>query len=136
MQHLPYDAKKDLLDGAHVCRHSEGAAAVSGDQFREQTYPKQGKQAGGMTGISTNPEQVAILDKQDRQRIVDELRKYSHPLTDHFASLYNIVNGKVAYTNDVNVHDAIKIGQEMQQKFIASLPDGIHISIKQKVKTM
>jgi len=48
---------------------------------------------------------------------------------------YNIVNGKVAYTNDVNVHDALQIGQEMQQKFIASLPDGIHISIKQ-VKTM
>ena len=33
MQHLPHDAKKDLLDGAHVCRHSEGSAAVSGDQF-------------------------------------------------------------------------------------------------------
>jgi len=28
MQHLPHDAKKDLLDGAHVCRHSEGAVAV------------------------------------------------------------------------------------------------------------
>ena len=33
MQHLPHDAKKDLLDGAHVCRHSGGSAAVSGDQF-------------------------------------------------------------------------------------------------------
>jgi hypothetical protein len=60
MQHLPQDAKKDFLDGAHVCRHSEGAAAVSGDQFGEQTYIKQGKQAGGMKGISTNPEQVAV----------------------------------------------------------------------------
>jgi len=88
-----------------------------------------------MTGISTNPEQVAILDKQDRQRILDELRKYSQPLKDHSASLYNIVNGKVAYTKGVNVHDAVKIGQEMQQKFIPSLPDGIHISIKQ-VKIM
>ena len=40
MQHLPQDAKKDLLDGAHVCRHSEGASAVSSDHFREQTYIK------------------------------------------------------------------------------------------------
>lgn len=60
MQNLPQDAKKDLLDGAHVCRHSEGAAAVSGDQFGEQTYIKQGKQAGGMKEISTNPQQVAV----------------------------------------------------------------------------
>jgi len=60
MQHLPHDGKKDLRDGAHVCSHSEGATAVSGDQFGEQKYIKQGKQAGGMKGISTNPEQVAI----------------------------------------------------------------------------
>ncbi len=60
MRHLPQDAKKDLLDGAHVCRHSKGAAAVSGDQFGEQTYIKQGKQAGGLKGISTNPDQVAV----------------------------------------------------------------------------
>ena len=44
----------------HVCRHSEGSAAVSSDQFGEQTYIKQGKQAGGMKGISSNPEQVAV----------------------------------------------------------------------------
>jgi len=38
--------------------------------------------------------------------------------------------------NDVNVHHAVKIGQELQKKFIASLLDGFHISIKKKVKTM
>jgi hypothetical protein len=177
MQHLPQDAKKDLLDGAHVCRHSDGAAAVSGDQYGEQTYIRQGKAAGGMKGISTNPEQVAVwiesfgvcshlswamddmycrdgstasapvkhkeewekrqeLDKQDRQRLLDELRRHSHPLTDQSASLYNIVNGLVASTNDVNVQDAINIGQEMQKAFGASLPDGFHKPIKKKVKTM
>jgi hypothetical protein len=57
---FPQDAKKDLLDGAHVCRHSDGAAAVSGDQYGEKTYIRQGKEAGGMKGISTNPEQVAV----------------------------------------------------------------------------
>ena len=59
MQHIPLEAKQDILNGAHVCRHTEGAAAVSGDQYGEQTYIKQGKQAGGLKGISTNPEQVA-----------------------------------------------------------------------------
>lgn len=33
MQHLPQDAKNDFRNGAHVCRHSEGSAAVSSDQF-------------------------------------------------------------------------------------------------------
>ena len=42
MQHLPLDAKQDLLNGAHVCRHPEGAVEVSGDQYGEQTYMKQG----------------------------------------------------------------------------------------------
>jgi len=51
-------------------------------------------------------------------------------------TFYNIVNGKVASTNDVNVHDAVKIGQEMQKTFIASLADSFHISINKKVKTM
>ncbi|KAJ8332144.1 hypothetical protein SKAU_G00428720 [Synaphobranchus kaupii] len=37
MQHLPATAKDDLLAGSHVCRHSDGAAAVSGDMFGEQT---------------------------------------------------------------------------------------------------
>ena len=60
MQHIPLEAKQDLFNGAHVCRHTEGAAAVSGDQYGEQTYIKQGKQAGGLKGISTNPGQVAV----------------------------------------------------------------------------
>lgn len=60
MQHLPDTAKDDLLAGSHVCRHSDGAAAVSADMFGEQTCIKQGKGSGGMKGISTNPEQVAV----------------------------------------------------------------------------
>jgi hypothetical protein len=177
MQHLPQDAKKDLLDGAHVCRHSEGSAAVSGDQFGEQTYIKQGKQAGGMKGISTNPEQVAVwieslgvcshvsmaiddmyipdkettpsltkhkeeggkrreLDGQDRQRILDELQTHSHPLTVSSDGLININNGQVASANEVNVQDAVKIGQEMHTSFLSSLPDGFHNPIKTNVKTM
>ena len=42
-------------------RHIDRAAAVSGDQYGEHTYVyiTQGKQAGGLKGISTNHEQVA-----------------------------------------------------------------------------
>lgn len=60
MEHLPPRAKEDLLAGAHVCRHSDGGTAVPADQFGEQTYIKQGKGAGGMKGISTSAEQVAV----------------------------------------------------------------------------
>ena len=41
-------------------RHSDGAAAVSGDMFGEQTCIKQGKGVKGMKGISTNSEQVTV----------------------------------------------------------------------------
>lgn len=57
---LPHEARKDLVKGCHVCRHATGAPAVSSDQFGEQTYIKQGKGCGGLKGISTNAEQVAV----------------------------------------------------------------------------
>ena len=60
MEHLPHRAKENLLAGAHVCRHSDGGTAVPADQFGEQTYIKRGKGSGGMKGISTSPEQVAV----------------------------------------------------------------------------
>ena len=37
MQHIPPDAKQDLPNGPHVCRHIDRAAAVFGDQYGEQT---------------------------------------------------------------------------------------------------
>ena len=77
------------------------------------------------------------LDEQDRQRILDELQKHSHPLTNHSSeSLYNINNGQVASGNDVNIQDAVKIGKEMHTAFLSSLPDGFHKPIKRMVNTM
>ena len=38
---LPSEARQDLKEGYNVCRHSNGAPAVSSDQFGEQTYIKQ-----------------------------------------------------------------------------------------------
>ena len=78
------------------------------------------------------------LDKQDRQMILNELQKHFNPLTDKLHSLYNIYNGQVAFTDDVNIHvqDAVKIGQEMHTAFLSLLPDGSHNPIKKKVKTV
>ena len=53
-------AKDDLLADTHACRHSDGGVTVPTDQFAEQTFIKRGKCAGGMKGISTSAEQVAV----------------------------------------------------------------------------
>ena len=52
VENLPTTAKND--------RHSDGGIAVPTDQFGEQTYIRRGKGAGGLRGISTNAEQVAV----------------------------------------------------------------------------
>ena len=61
MEHLPQRATDDLLASANVCRHSDGGGGGgTADQFEEETYIKRGKGSGGMKGISTSPEQVAV----------------------------------------------------------------------------
>ena len=54
MQNLPAAAKSDIMNGAHVCQPTDV-------QFGEQTYIRQGKCAGGLKGISTNADKVAVL---------------------------------------------------------------------------
>ena len=61
VESLPTTAKNDLMKGAHVCHHSDGGTAVPADLFGEQTYIRRGKGAGGLRGISTNAEQVAVF---------------------------------------------------------------------------
>ena len=65
-----------------------------------------------------------------------QLRKHSHPLTHQSDSLYNIVNGQVVSETEVNVQDAVAIGQDMRTSFAVSLPGGFHHPIKKTVKTM
>ena len=60
VQNIPREARTDLLSGALVCRHHDGGPAVSADQFGKQTYIKQGKSQGGLKGISTSEDQVAV----------------------------------------------------------------------------
>ena len=76
------------------------------------------------------------LDCGDRQRILNELETLSHPLYVDSEFLYNIVNGRVAANNDVNVQDAVQIGTDMYTAFASSIPDGFHKPIQKTVKTM
>jgi hypothetical protein len=68
-------------------------------------------------------------------KITSELAKHSHPLTVDSSVLYNIVNGKVAQ-DEVNVADALQIGEQMTASFKNSLPSGFHARIPMQVKTM
>ena len=76
------------------------------------------------------------LDRDDRLRILTELRKHPHPLTHQSESLYNIVNGQVVSETKVNVQDAMEIGQDTRTSFASSLPGGFHHPIKKTVETM
>ena len=75
------------------------------------------------------------LDNDDRNLIATELAKHSHPLKDNSDLLYNIVNGKVAQ-KEVNVDNALMLGQGMASSFMKSLPSGFHAKISCPVKTM
>ena len=75
------------------------------------------------------------LDADDRQKVLDEFTKCSHALEVSVPKLYNINNGQKA-SADVNVHDAVYIGDKQSQAFAESLPAGFHSPIKKMVKTM
>ena len=68
----------------------------------------------------------------DMETLSSELAKHSHPLTVQSEVLYNIVNVRV----DINVDDAVDIGQNMAGSFLNTLPNGFHSKISNQVKTM
>ena len=73
------------------------------------------------------------LDFGDRQSISSELAKHSHTLTVVSEVLYNIGNGQVAPA-DVNVDEAVDIGQTMASSFRNTLSNGFHGKISNQVK--
>ena len=76
-----------------------------------------------------------VLDAKDRNLIDVEVEKYPHPLEDHRPHLYNPVTSQIAPT-DVNVADSIVIGEKIENKYIASLPNGFYKPISSPIKTM
>lgn len=75
------------------------------------------------------------LDTDDRGRISTELSNHSHPLIIESEVLYNIVNGQIA-PKEVNVHDALVLGEKMSNSFRNALPSRFHGKISSPVKTM
>ena len=72
------------------------------------------------------------MDAHDRSLIDAEVEKYPHPLED---SRPHLVTGLIA-PDGVNVANSMVIGEKMQSKYIASLPDGFYNPISSPIKTM
>ncbi|KAJ8349304.1 hypothetical protein SKAU_G00244340 [Synaphobranchus kaupii] len=148
MQHLPATAKDDLLAGSHVCRHSDGAAAVA---VWIQFFDICSHLSMSLDEIYDNAEALdktmkpnrhkeevkgwRELDAEDRAKILRVLWENSHPLTTETTTLQHIINSQVA-DRKVNVQDALKIRQDMSTLFSSSLPRGFHAAISKKVVTM
>ena len=76
------------------------------------------------------------LNTQDKNKIVGELKKYQNLLLlDPSEELVHLFNGLVA-PKDINVHDALCIGEKSLANVLNSLPDGFHNPLNQQVKTM
>ena len=72
------------------------------------------------------------LDASDRNILIKEIKKYRNPLHDQSEDpLTNIISGRVAPEN-VNVDDALQIGQKMSAEFLSGLPKGFYKPIKKK----
>lgn len=93
------------------------------DKHEVQTHKEEGKKRMN-------------LDKNDRELVMKELKKYKNPLTCLPEDpLTNIVTGRIA-ADGVNVHEALAIGQQMSAKFASRLPSGFHAPLKKEVVTM
>lgn len=76
------------------------------------------------------------LDSEDRNKIGNELKQHTNPLiVTADEGLCNIINGRSA-ADEVNVDNALAIGQAMASKFSGAVPDGFHSPIKKSVVTM
>ena len=75
--------------------------------------------------------------KKDRDRLRKKLDTCINPLNPdiHPEKIVNVVTGILA-TSQVNVSDAIIIGENQQKEFEKSLPAGFWSEIKKEVKTM
>ncbi len=164
MRALPDEAKQEVASGAFLCRHNKGHwNGVSSDQFGEQTAIRIGK--GSLKGMTLRPELVHVADRvefiysqdppvdasikqhkeelphrrhvdsNDRKLVSDEVNKYLHPLNSQQHQLFNVVSGQIA-PSQVNVAEALTIGETMEMEFINKLPNGFHDPISSPIKTM
>ena len=77
------------------------------------------------------------LDGKDREGIHQKLEKCIDPLdhTSHPDAIINITTGEIGSQN-VNVHDAVSIGEEILRDFERIWPEEFYSTIPKKVTTM
>ena len=88
-------------------------------------YTEEAPNSSAQTKHKEEGEKSRKLDSDDWQRIGAELEKHSHPVSINSDVLYNTVNGQVA-PNEVNVNDAVLIGEKIVYTFCNSLPSVFH----------
>ena len=76
-------------------------------------------------------------DAKDRECIRNKLNSCIDPLQSqhHQHNVINVVSGEVA-SDEVNVHDAVRIGNDQMTQFAKNLPDGLYSTIHKNVITM
>ena len=75
------------------------------------------------------------MDVKDQAKLREQIDTHTNPLTSTADRLVNVTNGCVVSDN-VNVADAVAIGQRMAAEFQESLPDGLHRPVRAQVYTM
>ena len=75
------------------------------------------------------------LDKEDRMKLLEFFTNNFHPLLFESDKLFHIVNGQCAL-EDINVANALLIGQQQMKEFEKNLPKGFHLAIERRIKTM
>ena len=76
-------------------------------------------------------------DENDRQVIIKKLKLSIDPLNTagQASALVNMVSGRIC-PDEVNVHDAVDLGQAEMEEFEASWPEGFHQPLKKIVHPM
>ena len=76
-------------------------------------------------------------DNNDRKKIGTKIRNGMNPLDpkEHPPGLINVVTGRIA-PNNVDVDQAIALGQTQMKEFESTWPEGFHSTISKKIITM
>ncbi len=112
----------------HICSHIMEDLANMRGKINDDKYQNTHKEEATARKVS---------DKKDRDGLVKKMETCINPLDpdSHPEQIVNVATG-ILSTPQVNVSNAIAIGEKQQKEFEESLPAGFWDTIKKEVKTM